>query len=110
MSATESEAPTGLTVAQSLREVADWLDAHPDETVSYAFVRLAAAGREDLERIATAFGDEAREELSYGGDEVQIRRFFGEVEIYGGVRVQKLTDAPPVPEYTPILASAGSER
>lgn len=110
----KDEAPTGstgtLTVAQSLRDVADWLDAHPEIAATHAFVPVRAATREDLETLARALGDRAAERMAYG-DDVEIEGVFGGtpdrydgVRVYGQVPVAKLAGAPVPPKYRPILS------
>lgn len=95
------------TIADGLREVATFLDAHPDVSPQHAFVKLAATNRADLERIAAAFGDYAAERVSYG-DVVIEGKFAGGVTAYAGVRVEKLAGAPVKPEYEPILSGPTS--
>ncbi len=55
------------TVSDTLREIADWLDANPDLEAKSAYVYLKARTRADLERIAAALGDDAIEVVDGGG-------------------------------------------
>jgi hypothetical protein len=113
MSNQNDDAPVGLTdtltVADSLRQVADWLDEHPEIAVRHSFVSIATYEREHLEVLAAALGDRAREREVYGPD-VEIRGTFGSgsefggTQVYGSVPIAKLTGAPVKPEYRPILA------
>jgi hypothetical protein len=96
------------TIAAGLREVADWLDAHPELKrleMSFALVKLDAKERDDLALLARALGDRATEKLVYG-DEVRIGATFdGDVDVYAAVPVKKLNPTVPVvPKYRPILS------
>lgn len=107
----QSEVSAGPTVAQSLREVADWLDLHPEMGVQHAFVSVTATEREHLEALAAALGDRAQENETYGPG-VEIRgefgggAAFGGVQVYGSVPLAKLADAPVKPKYRSILPPA----
>jgi hypothetical protein len=112
MSAPNDAVPAGstgtLTIADALRECADWLDAHHDISSQFATVLIEATERGDLERLAEALGDRAREEFEYG--RVKIAGLFGMagrslrgVRVYGDLPVEKLADAPVKPTYPPIL-------
>lgn len=113
MSTLNDDAPVGLTepttVADTMREVADWLDAHPEITARRAFVPIEASSREDLEALAAALGDRARERLdSISGVEIDGRfgidsDAFGQVRVFGQVSVHVLADEPVKPQYRPIL-------
>lgn len=107
MSTAQSEASDGPTIPDALRQVADWLEQHPGEEVRWATIYLKAESREDLERIGAALGDQVTEELRHGDVEI-ARDFTGtgrfpNVTVNAALPVRKLRDAPPVPEYEPIL-------
>jgi hypothetical protein len=110
-STTQSEAPAGLTVADGLREVAAWLDRHPEVTPDHAFVSMIARSRGDLETLADALGGRAEERaLDYGNPVVEIRGRFasngdtlGGVQVYGQVPIKTLAGTPVQPKYEPII-------
>jgi hypothetical protein len=108
MSAPNDAVPAGstgtLTIADSLRQVADWFDQHPEITVQHSFVKVNASERQDLETLAAALGDRAIERvLSYGSSDVEIRGDFDGTEVYAHVPLAKLAGAPVEPTYQPIL-------
>lgn len=102
-------ATTTQTLPETLREVAAWLEAHPEVKVTYAFVPVDALERADLERLATDLGDRATERLGYG-DMVTIEGHFGDphggVRVYGNVLVKHLTVELAPPKYRPIIPVA----
>lgn len=111
MSAVNPDTPEGVTtqpsLADTLREVADWLDAHPEVAASNAHVWVRATERGDLEALARALGDRASEKAS--DRSVEIDGTFGAekswegVSVGGSLPIEKLVDAPPVPQYEPII-------
>lgn len=104
-----TDTPVG-TIVEGLREIADWLEANPDLTPTSTHVYIAAKDRRDLERLAAALGDKAEESQPSYSTDVQIcGRFAGYSRVYASVPLSKLTDAPPVPEYTPIIARTDDE-
>ncbi|HET6867721.1 MAG TPA: helix-turn-helix transcriptional regulator [Solirubrobacteraceae bacterium] len=110
MSTTHDDVLTGQSVADGLREVADWLEEHPEiPAVQFAFVRVGAKTREDLERLAAAL-DNPSEREAYG-PAVEIEgRFTGDVRVYGQVDMAKLAGVPVKPAYTPILPQQARAR
>lgn len=110
-SATQSDVTTGttgtLSVADALRQVADWLDEHPEITPQHAFLKMHADSREDLEVFAAALGDRAQEvERRYGNPIVEISGCFGGedgMRVYADLPVAELAGAPVVMQYEPIL-------
>lgn len=112
MTLADNAVPVGLTIADGLREAADWLDSHPELETTYAFVSIQATGRADLEALAAALGDRATERVGYV-DTVEISGRFGTDNPYGGVNVcaslpvKVLAGEPVKPKYTPILRDRG---
>jgi len=102
MSITDSTQEAGTTtIAQGLREVADWLEAHPEIAPRWAFVSVEATEREHLETLAAGLGDLATESVS--GQTVEIRgKFAGGVDVFGTLPLSKLARVP-VPAYRSIL-------
>lgn len=98
-------ATSNADTARELRAIAEWMDEHPFEQVNYVFVDIAAADRADLERIAGAFGPEAKEDRSaWSHDpEVNITRKFGESRVKASVKLSKLVPPMPEPEVAPII-------
>ncbi len=104
MNQQQSSNTDGLSVADSLRQIAAWLDEHPEQQVKWGIVRLNATDRADLEALAAAFGDEATEAVKHGMD-VRISREFGDVEVFAEVPLSKLgVVTVPAPVYEPILS------
>lgn len=101
---TMTNSGTERTPAYDLRTVADWLDAHPDETPSYIIVRLAAHTRKDMVRIAARLGAGATERLNYA-NEVDLSKNFGCVDVHAAVplKVLRPDTPPPPPEWDRIL-------
>ena len=108
----ESTTTHNLDVAQGLREVAEFLEAHPElPAVEWAIVQVRyhvgakSPARETLTALAEALGQRATE--SARRDEVSIDgRFAGDVRVTASANVSDLAGIPPVPvrvEYEPIL-------
>jgi hypothetical protein len=103
--ADELPAPN-LEVARGLRELADFLEAHPALPEVHAFAYISEYrqrdARAELTALAEALGDTAIEEQN--GSTVRIRGEFGPVKIQADAEVSDLRDEPPsVPEYEPII-------
>lgn len=95
---------TAALQVTALRELADWLEQHPGETVMFGVMRLHAEHRDDLERIAEAFGESATEAIGYGGTDVVIAREFGLMKVNASLPLRHLQpEAPPAPEYDRII-------
>lgn len=96
-------------VAVGLRELAAFLDAHPElPHARYAAVSLRhgsedCRGRETLEQLAGVLGDRAVERELYG--RVEIVGEFGPVTLRAAADIAELADVAPV-AYKPILAAA----
>lgn len=90
--------------ADALRQVADWLDEHPELGRAFARVGITAAERGDLERLAAALGDGAKEHDT--STHVHIEGDVAGVGIYALLPIAKLTGRP---EYQPILPLADTE-
>jgi hypothetical protein len=104
-----TDTSTSLTVADSLRQVAAWLDEHPEIEVRHSFVSVATYERKHLEVLAAALGDRAQERETYGGRDIEIRgefgggSEFGGTQVYGAVPIAKIAGTPVKPSYRPIL-------
>jgi len=100
--------PNAATIT-GLREVADWLEAHPElpepyyAAVSFRSSYVEKNAREELTVLAAALGERASEEARSG--EVEIAARFENVRVSGAAKVQHLRDTPPEPvvEYEAIL-------
>lgn len=104
MSTTQSSPTTDTTAADSLREVADWLDQHPGQRVRWGFIRMAADDRAAMEALGAALGALATEKVAHG--DVYIGRQFGEIEVYAELDLRKVGWTEPLtPTYPPILAT-----
>ncbi|MGH2875329.1 MAG: hypothetical protein ACRDLV_03645 [Solirubrobacteraceae bacterium] len=105
MSTTDSTA----TVADTLREIAAWLDTHLELESECGHVWVRARGRADLEVLAAALGDRATERCD--GNSVRIEGRFGgdrpsnSVTVSGNVLLSQLGAQTPAPVYEPILGS-----
>lgn len=102
-----TEARADLIAA--LREVADWLEAHPEIEPAAGLISVYAWGsesREILTRLATALGHKANERTE--GGRVYIEGHFGDhFRILGSAPVDALGgEAPPTPSYEPIIPAA----
>lgn len=103
----EQTHPNAETV-RSLREVADWLENHPElaevyhATVSLRDPYKAEGAREALETAAAAM-DEPTEIVAWG--QVHIEQRIGTVRVTATTKIEHLLDEPlpVVPEYRPIL-------
>jgi len=101
-----------LELAESLREVATWLEMHaadiPEMWLGYLHFRnehvRSEAARDELVAFARSLGDRASEECQLGT--VRIIASFGEVRVSAGAPIADLRDEPPEPEppkYEPII-------
>ena len=98
-------------VIAGLREVADFLAAHPElPKACYALVSLRSQydgwgtppARETLTALAVALGDRATERG--GGAPLIDGRFSGDVRVCAEAKVSELRDEPVAPvEYEPII-------
>ena len=98
--------------AADLRDVADWLERHPElPEVAFASVMIRYPGfgslrmdaREALTAVARAFGDKATETVEFGR-EVQIARKFGKVHVKAHASIDELGGFASVTSYEPIIA------
>jgi hypothetical protein len=96
-----------LELAESLREVATWLEMHAGDlpqmhgSVSYAAFGPGARGQ--LSAIAEALGDRADEIAD--GNHVEVGASFSRMRVYGWTTPQTLgARKPPTPPYEPIIA------
>ena len=118
MTAVNTDTPAGVTtnhdVVRALRELADWIETHPElPAVKHASVSFRADwdrspfARSMLTDLADALGDRAIE--TAGGGEVRIEgRFLDDplVYVHATAKISALTDAPPEdPPYEPIIAA-----
>lgn len=118
--AVEQEAPVvpldagaaNLELAESLREVAHWVELHagdlPTLRASLAIAVFGERARDVLTAVGEALGDRAEESVNDNGH-IEVGGHFGPVHVYawttpsslGGVEVPR-----PVPAYDPVLAPA----
>lgn len=103
----QTEHPSQATI-DGLREVADWLEQHPElATVAHATVSFGYGiernARARLTELAAALGERATE--SRWHDSVTISgRFAGEVRVSADAKKRALIDdAPPLPEPEAIV-------
>ena len=110
------DAPEGANhdVIQGLREVADWLEAHPELYRAAAMVMFHPYGNECrpvLTALADALGARATERVERG-ERVVIEGQFGErvrVIADGSLRYLGVLVQPPTPAYEPIIPVRLSE-
>lgn len=98
-----------LDVAQDLRDVAEWLEQHPElPKVSWAAIRLRQALADDaraaLTAVAEALGDRAAERFEY--DEVRIVGAFGRVTVTAAASPGALGGVKSTIKYDPIIPLA----
>ncbi len=104
---------TGQGVSDTLRDIAEWLDANPDLEAESAYLYVRARTRTDLERIAAALGDDAIERVEGGYLTVAVDLDLPRVKVSSsccGVHVTQRdiggreVRAPVEYEYEPIIA------
>jgi CO/xanthine dehydrogenase Mo-binding subunit len=113
----QDAAQSNLELAESLREVATWLEMHagdlPEMWLGYLHFRnqyeRSDRAREELTAFAKTLGDrEVREEQT--GNAVAITGAFGPLKVRAEADVRDLRAEPlppAVPEYEPILKPSG---
>src|SRR5205807_1235541 len=96
--APEGVATKNLEIAHGLREIAHWLEAHPDlpdaSTGSVYFFTYGKEARAALTAVADALGDRAEE--SVAGSEVRIIASFGSARVHACASLKDLGGQAPV--------------
>lgn len=106
----DAAADANLELAESLREVATWLEMHAGD-----LPEMRATGwisefrkrdaRAELTALATALGERATE--TRRDDKVMVAGNFGPVMLFAYAEIRELVDEPPLVSYPPILKPSG---
>jgi len=96
-----------LALAESLREVATWLEMHAGDLPSMRASVFIGYGRSSdaraqLTALANALGDQAEERAD--ASQVTIEGRIGGIRVWGSAETRELVSCPLPPPYEPILA------
>lgn len=102
-----------LDVAQDLRNLAEWIEAHPElprvssGSVYFGLALKAPVAREVMTTLAGALGDRATEQVEkFASGHVSIEGTFGRMRVRADASPNELGGISRVIEYPPIIPVA----